>query len=184
MMPPVNRIAVLLSILSPEMSQMELEVQTLAQRCEELETRNDFLSDDLDEERRTNSDLRSRLSTAEEKVRQAGNNEWLKQDLENLRQRNLDLTKALDAYKSDPKVMEPRLLAYIMGEGRNLALNGKKIECIKGVREITPWGLKEAKDFVEGFRWDLLPLEGSDTEKVGAMIKIAAPKSAQATNAA
>lgn len=30
---------------------------------------------------------------------------------------------------------------------------GNKINAIKAVREVTSWGLKEAKDYVDGFDW-------------------------------
>lgn len=36
-----------------------------------------------------------------------------------------------------------------MAQVRELAANGQKIEAIKVTREITGWGLKEAKDFVD-----------------------------------
>lgn len=179
MQPPVSRIAVLLSVIAPEMAQMEVEVQTLSTRCEEMERRNDMLSEDLDQERRDNSDLRTRLRTAEEKVRAAGNIEWVRQDLTSAQNEVARLRAELMSFKQDPRIMEPRLLAYISGEGRELMAAGKKIECIKGVRHVTSWGLKETKDFVEAFKWGCLPLDltGDNADKVRALVKEHAPPS-------
>lgn len=50
-------------------------------------------------------------------------------------------------YVAPSSTEDPRL-----GEARQLARDGRKIEAIKVVREITGLGLKEAKDMVESWK--------------------------------
>jgi ribosomal protein L7/L12 len=38
-------------------------------------------------------------------------------------------------------------------EVRELLARGRKIDAIKKVRELTDWGLKEAKDYVDSVEW-------------------------------
>ena len=40
-------------------------------------------------------------------------------------------------------------MSYIEQEIQNLVDQGRKVEAVKRVRELTDWGLKEAKDYVD-----------------------------------
>lgn len=57
------------------------------------------------------------------------------------------------------------LTPAIVAEVANLLRAGNKIQAIKKVREVTRWGLKETKDYVEALpvqRADISPLKGGD----------------------
>lgn len=133
MIPPVNRIAAL---------------------------RNEMLLDDLDEERRISSDLRCQVRFMEEKVRNQPNVEWLKQDLENTREECNRLREECNRLREDLRgfqhagpVVKVNLFAYLTRQGKTTWGNNGKIQCIKEVRNITGWGLKETKDFCEALVW-------------------------------
>ena len=81
---------------------------------------------------------------------------WLKEDLERAREESSNLRTQVYNLQAEcqrlrlenPKVKED-LESYMTREGDTLIRQGSKIAAIKGVREITGWGLKESKDYVE-----------------------------------
>jgi hypothetical protein len=54
----------------------------------------------------------------------------------------------------------------VISEARALLARGRKIEAIKLARELTGWGLKESKDFVDGLHWRCQPVFG--VRRIGA----------------
>ncbi len=64
---------------------------------------------------------------------------------------------------ADPE-KEGRINAYMRNHGESLLRFGKKIECIKGVREVSGWGLKESKDFVEAYKLPEVAPSSSEEE--------------------
>lgn len=81
---------------------------------------------------------------------------YLREDLEYARNeveryRNLYNTTYAENQRlklENPKVKED-LESYMVREGDTLLRQGNKIACIKEVRNLTGWGLKESKDYVE-----------------------------------
>jgi ribosomal protein L7/L12 len=59
------------------------------------------------------------------------------------------LIRPLSSFSPSGEVSEETLEFEV----RELLARGRKIEAIKKVRELTDWGLKEAKDFVDSIEW-------------------------------
>jgi predicted RNase H-like nuclease (RuvC/YqgF family) len=74
-----------------------------------------------------------------------GDLRWYKSHAD-LLQRELDKIRL-----NDPEVKE-KLATFMKEKGETLLHDGQKIECIKQIRILTGFGLKEAKDFVEQYK--------------------------------
>ncbi len=61
-----------------------------------------------------------------------------------------------------------RLNNYMKAEGCKQLADGNKIAAIKGVREVTGWGLKESKDYVESHKTPVVP---PPAQTIGELIK-------------
>lgn len=116
-----------------EMDDMQRRLTTKSEECSDLYTRNDNLVYDIDRLRRENSDLRARQPSYD----------YYRDRCATLEQELLSLKFGgeTDPFK--------RAATYMKNEGGKLWVGGNKIACIKGVRECTGWGLKEAKDYSE-----------------------------------
>lgn len=146
-MPP-NKIVTLLALLTPELVATELEVGALAQKCAEQDR-------DIDQLNNDKYDLRSEVERLNGELRSLN---YLRSDLEYYKGRCEALGAQLSSYQHKEamdrqKNMPESFLTYIVGEGRRTYESGNKIPCIKHVRELTGWGLKESKDFVEALVW-------------------------------
>lgn len=122
---------------SKQINRLELEVETLERensrlKCEihTLESTNNLLRGDKDNMRRRIDDL----------IREASE---LRQAERPVSQQTEDFLTSV--FKSMVKDSPKQALAFL-----NDFLPGQKISQIKLVREVTRWGLKESKEFVEG----------------------------------
>lgn len=61
-----------------------------------------------------------------------------------------DYVDALETTGEPPAPRTGEVSEHTLALARELLASGKKIQAVKAVREETGWGLKEAKDFVEG----------------------------------
>lgn len=99
---------------------------------DELRVRNENLSNDKYR-------LENRVYDMEAKLR---NQDYI--EAENARMKEELLTLKYGVGGPDTRVRN-----FMLKEGGKLWSEGKKIECIKGVKMCTGWGLKEAKDYSE-----------------------------------
>ena len=63
-----------------------------------------------------------------------------------------DYVDAIEAGRTPPMMTADTSMVSqdtLVFEARELLIRGKKIEAVKKVRELSGWGLKEAKDFVD-----------------------------------
>lgn len=159
MLPP-NKIALLLAILSPEMTNLEMEVQkshlALQGASMEVQELNRRLDDMYEEERQ----LRSQVRELEEKNYFLRN---VKDDVDYYRTRYQEMEKQMGELHRKVTLLElgvpqdaslgAQLYALCTGPARTDYIGGNKIVAIKKVRDLTNWSLKEAKDFVENLSW-------------------------------
>jgi cell division protein FtsB len=83
--------------------------------------------------------LEDKVYSLESKVR---NQDYLEAECTRLKEELLTL-------KFGPGDAHQRVRNYMLKEGGGVWAANNKILCIKGVKEVTGWGLKEAKDYVE-----------------------------------
>jgi len=153
-LPKPDSFVMMVTILSEKLAQKEAEVLThLAhisadheamddmqrtltdkrEECENLYVKNDNLTYDINSLRRENESLRARQPSFD----------YYKDRCATLEQELLSLKFGGE---TDPN---KRVITYMQREGGKMWADGNKIGCIKGVRECTGWGLKEAKDYSE-----------------------------------
>lgn len=116
-----------------ELSDIRANRDRLYDECDNLRIQVQNLQDTNDRQRRTISDLDYK----------AQDNTYYKNRCATLEQELLSLKYGGE---TDP---HKRAISYMEKEGGKLWAEGNKIQCIKGVRECTGWGLKEAKDYSE-----------------------------------
>jgi hypothetical protein len=116
-----------------KMDDMQRDLTDKRRECEEAHIARENLSYDIDRLRRENGDLRARQPSFD----------YYKSRCEQLEQELLALK-----FNGETDPLK-RVETYMNGEGGTLWSKGMKIECIKGVRMCTGWGLKEAKDWCE-----------------------------------
>jgi hypothetical protein len=125
------------------------KIQELADQLDASRT----LLDDARHERGRTEDLEHDLRSAKgeaEYYRKQFNQTC--EDHEKLRVSNNALQMELYKYRAnDPSIID-RAQAFMLKEGGSLMQQGQKIQCIKEIRTITSWGLKEAKDYVEAWK--------------------------------
>jgi hypothetical protein len=158
-----SRTVQLLALLGPEMCAQEESVRTLFEKCHEQEEENATLSKRNAALHRENSTLSENNDSLSKRIMNLiGEQNRLQDKISNMELRALDLESELrTSYLQKGQLGLPeRLFTYLCGEGSALYRDGKKIQCIKGVREVTGWGLKQSKDFVESLMWALVR-EGS-----------------------
>lgn len=96
-------------------------------------------AEDMYDLRAEKNRLEDKVYSLESKVR---NQDYLEAECARLKEEVLTLKYgAGDAHQ--------RVRNYMLREGGKVWAAGNKILCIKGVKEVTGWGLKEAKDYVE-----------------------------------
>jgi predicted nucleic acid-binding Zn-ribbon protein len=75
------------------------------------------------------------------------------------------LTAELAAYREKDPEIPTKANEFMQKIGIGLMRQGLKIQCIKEVRSITHWGLKETKDYVEDY------MKGLPPQTIGDLIK-------------
>jgi hypothetical protein len=65
--------------------------------------------------------------------------------------------------RTEDPILVAKAEAWMQEQGIKLFQHGDKIGCIKGIRFATNWGLKESKDYCEGYKYPL--------QSVGEIIK-------------
>jgi predicted RNase H-like nuclease (RuvC/YqgF family) len=118
-----------------EMDVMQGRLTEYSRECESLRDENSNL-------RTENYNLKDRLYSLESKVRYQHS---LEDECARLKEEVLKL-------KYGSGTPSERVSAYMRTEGERILADGNKILCIKGVKECTGWGLKEAKDYVEAYK--------------------------------
>jgi len=125
------------------------EMDEMQRTITDLRTQAESKYDELDNLRTSNQEyseknwrLQNQVYDLESKV---GNHSYLTAECERLREEVLTL-------KYGNGTPEERASAYMKAEGESVLRGGNRILCIKGVKECTRWGLKEAKDYVEAYK--------------------------------
>jgi ribosomal protein L7/L12 len=84
------------------------------------------------------------------------------------------LVKSVDGYPQTLDIMileEPSAVEQTVCTAKILDIGMNKISMIKAVREVTNWGLKESKDWVESIPHDITPRDGFSRQSLIKLVE-------------